>query len=210
VGNEDDRVTSLAKGVRLDLVIAVCALLISSLATAASWWQTRVIQEQLSAQVWPYVGINVGQDNNKVAISLDNDGLGPAVLRNVSIAVDGKSQRTFIDILHVLLGPGIAARKPAGELMRLDQSLLEPGAVLRAGTSTEIFAFTSKHFTPMLAAGLAKRATIRICYCAILSGTCWLTASDSSTDPQPLGACPTVTDDWLHASLSEPAEATTY
>src|ERR1700761_4561185 len=88
--------SEIGRAVRLDLVIAVCALLISTLAASASWWQARVmqaqtavLQEQLGAQVWPYVSVNEGFANNQVQLSLSNDGLGPAILDSVQATVDG-------------------------------------------------------------------------------------------------------------------------
>ena len=96
---------------RLDLAIAVCALLISTLAAGASWWQarvlqaqTKVLQAQLGAQVWPYVSVSEGLDKNTVLVTLSNDGLGPAILRSFSATVDGVEQSSFIGILHAMLG----------------------------------------------------------------------------------------------------------
>ena len=75
--NEEDEVSKVVRGVRLDLTIAVCALLISTLAAGASWWQarvlqaqTRVLEDQLGAQVWPYVSVSEGINNDTVAISV--------------------------------------------------------------------------------------------------------------------------------------------
>jgi hypothetical protein len=64
MAERSDTVSKVERGIRLDFAIAVCAPLISSLAAGASWWQarvlqgqTQVLQEQLGAQVWPYVSL---------------------------------------------------------------------------------------------------------------------------------------------------------
>ncbi|HZX67801.1 MAG TPA: hypothetical protein VFE70_02900 [Candidatus Elarobacter sp.] len=69
------------KGFRIDLVIAVCALLVSSMATVASVWQSRVVAQQLASQVWPYVAFQTTYDSNDVTLSISNEGLGPARVR---------------------------------------------------------------------------------------------------------------------------------
>jgi hypothetical protein len=158
-------IAALARSVRLDLVIAACALLVSSLATAASWWQTRVIQQQLSAQVWPYVSVSAGMNNDVVQFTVENDGLGPAVIRNASISVDGKMQPSFIAVMHAIVGPNMVRRKPRGERIALAISSVSPGSVLRVGDPLVVFSLTSKHFARPFLLGLA-RADTRICYCA--------------------------------------------
>jgi hypothetical protein len=193
---------ALARGIRLDLLIAVCALLISSLATAASWWQTRVIEEQLSAQVWPYVSVNEDLSESAVKISIVNNGLGPAILRSMVLSIDGKPKSSFVDVLHSILGPELQHRRPRNELMNLNLSSPGAGGVLRAGDSNTLFEFTSKHFARQLAVG-TTHLDIRTCYCAIIPGRCWLTDSSVSADPKQLGECPVVTNDWLHAPVMQ-------
>jgi len=197
-GRKGSEVSALARGIRLDLVIAVCALLVSSLATAASWWQTRVIQQQLSAQVWPYVSAAVSMNDDVVQITLENDGLGPAVLRNASISIDGKMMPSYVDLLHAILGPHMLRRVPKGEKVSLTISASSPGSVLRVSDPVVVFSLRSKHFAAPFLRGLA-RGTTRVCYCAIVPDTCW--NSDSTKhDPQPVPSCPEITGDLLHQS----------
>ena len=130
MAEKDDAVSKIARGVRIDLVIALCALLISTLAAGASWWQarvlqtqTRVLQDQLGAQVWPYVSVTEGFRNDKAQISLSNDGLGPAILVSADATVDGVAKSNFIDILHAILGPNLVARSGKGEHISINRSL---------------------------------------------------------------------------------------
>jgi hypothetical protein len=193
---EGERFARLARGVRLDLVIAVCALLVSSLATAASWWQTRVIQQQLSAQVWPYMSVSETVGPDRFDVDFKNDGLGPAVLRSVLIEVDGKPVGGFVDLLHAVIGPHLMSRVRHGERLSLDLSTFSPGDVLRAGEAHHVFSLTSKRYAPLLF-DKYKRIDFRACYCAIVPGSCWLTDSLSGGDPQQLAACPPVSRDLL-------------
>jgi hypothetical protein len=199
-GDTEAEVASLARGVRLDLVIAVCALLVSSLATAASWWQTRVIQQQLSAQVWPYVSVSEGISNDTVSIDVDNDGLGPAILRSAELRVDGRPV-DFIGALHAILGPNVIARVPHGERISLNLSSGTPGTVLRPSQTYNVFALTSKRFARSFLLG-SKRGAFRICYCSILPDTCWMFDSSSTGDPEKRAACPEIKTDLLHAPVA--------
>ena len=125
---------SLRRGIRADLFIAVCALLISGLATAASLWQSHVVAQQLSAQVWPYITFGEDYDENHVTFSVENDGLGPAVMRSVVATIDGKPQRTYLAMLRALIAVSPAAHdKNRSYHVGLTMRAQGEGSVLRAG-----------------------------------------------------------------------------
>jgi hypothetical protein len=204
---QEDRISRVARGVRFDLVIAMCALLISTLAAGASWWQARIVQnqtlilqEQLGAQVWPYVSLSENISGDRAELSTTNDGLGPAVLRSATALVDGVPRSNFIEILHAILGPNLVARKPHGQRMSIDIGSASPGTVLRPDRSTLDFVLISKRFAPPFIQGAATRLRFRICYCAIVPGRCWLSDSQSNRDPQSVPACQEIPNDLLHAS----------
>ena len=207
---QEDQISRVARGVRLDLVVAVCALLISTLAAGASWWQARIVenqtlilQEQLGAQVWPYVSASENISDDRADLSITNDGLGPAVLRSATALVDGVPKSNFIEILHAILGPNLVARKRHGQRIGLDIGSASPGAVLRPGLSTLNFTLASREFARPFIIQAAKRLRFRICYCAIVPGKCWLSDPDSNRDPQPVTYCPEIPNDLLHASAVE-------
>lgn len=155
MAEQEDRISRVARGVRFDLVIAMFALLISTLAAGASWWQARIVQnqtlilqEQLGAQVWPYVSLSENISGDRAELSTTNDGLGPAVLRSATALVDGVPRSNFIEILHAILGPNLVARKPHGQRMSIDIGSASPGTVLRPDRSTLDFVLISKRFAP--------------------------------------------------------------
>jgi hypothetical protein len=172
------------KGFRVDLVIAVCALLISTLATTASWWQSRIVAQQLSAQVWPYLSFGTTYDPGYVSIELINDGLGPAIVRSAVLSVDGKPYPDASSALSKLI-----VRR--GGTLRAQMSGLSPGSVIRASGSRQLFRLESSWIARAFAANV-DRVEIRVCYCSLL-GNCWLVSSrQQSGEPQPLAACPAV------------------
>ncbi len=184
-----DETRELRRGIRIDLVIAICALLVSSLATAASWWQSRVVAEQLSAQVWPYVSFSVTFNDELFAVSVSNDGLGPAVLRTAGLSVDDKPQASFVDALHAMLGTHLIQRaKRAGDRhLAATYNSGGPGSVLRAGASITVFSLRSKSWAPKLYREW-PRLKMRACYCSI-EGACWI-KDGQAEDPRPVRTCP--------------------
>lgn len=198
--------TRVVRGIRFDFAIAMCALLISTVAAGASWYQTRllraqteVLQEQLGAQVWPYISVDEGIRSDTVDIRFPNDGLGPAILRSLSAAVDGTPRSGFIEILHALLGPHLVERKPHGEKLGLTIDIGDPGSVIRSGESNFGFTFTSKHFAPLLFKR-SRRLKFRVCYCSIVPGKCWLRDYAATGEAKPVDSCPEIANDLLHLS----------
>lgn len=216
MAEREDADSTTLRGLRFDLVIAVCALLISTLATGAAWWQgrvlqaqTQVLQEQLGAQVWPYVTVTENYYNSSAQIAIANDGLGPAVLRSAVVSVDGVPRSSFVDLMHAILGPHIIARAPRGSQMNISANSVAPGSVLRAGESRTILGLTSNTYAKEFM-GAFPRMSFRICYCAIIPGKCWLSDSASARDPQPKPACGEIANDLLHASAIEVLRSRSY
>lgn len=205
---EEETVAGVVRRVRLDLTIAVCALLISTLAAGASWWQARVLQsqtavleEQLGAQVWPYVSMSRGVNGNTVEIDASNAGLGPAVLGSFSAYVDGVAQSNYFGILHALLGPNLVARIKHGEKLGFTIDGAQRGSVVRPGERGLGFSLTSARFARPLIKQLA-RVNFRVCYCAIIPGKCWLTESAAAAS-KPVSGCPEIPNDLLHQATNE-------
>jgi hypothetical protein len=208
VRNKEDKAGKIERGIRLDFVIAICALGISTLAAGASWFQTRVmvgqarlLEQQAGAQIWPYVSFSTNVSADSVRVTLSNDGLGPAVLRSLSASVDGVAQSSYIGILHALLGPHLVARRPAGEKLSFTIDGAQPGSVVRPGATGLGFSLTNKTYARQFLKRYS-RLNFHTCYCAIVPGKCWLSDSASVRDPEPVTSCPEMKDDLLHASAA--------
>ena len=193
------------RGLRVDLIIALCALLISTIAASASWWQARVmqtqtevLQEQLGAQVWPYVSITEGLTGDTARITISNDGLGPAILRSLAVFVDGVPRSSFTAMMHAILGPDIVKRTPHGQKIGFTIDSGSVGSVMRPGNDSLGFSLTSKRFAPALLQA-NRRVAFRICYCAIVPGKCWLLVTGVRSEPRSQASCPEIAGDLLHA-----------
>ncbi len=192
-----DENASLRRGIRTDLVIAVCALLVSGMATAASWWQSRVVAEQLSSQVWPYLTFSSTYDPRYVAVEIDNDGLGPAIVRSAVLTIDGTPYPNPVGAFrHVFTLPkhGRFSAQLSG---------ISPGSVIRAGGATRLFRIEGGWAVRQFAAATsAGRFDFRVCYCSLL-GNCWtVSAKQQTEDPQPVRECPAGGRDQYHVGVA--------
>ena len=192
------------KRFRPDVIIAVCALFISAIAAAASVYQTRVIgrqteilNQQFGATTWPYLTFSASYAPGDLQLELRNDGLGPAILRDVSITRDGREvpPGASHSSLNTALLPEIRAsiaesnsHKPHGSITTSISSLAS-GDVIPAGQKINLVhaqgAIVVRHFV-----SAQPHLGIRVCYCSLL-GRCWLKKYDAAgTPPHEVGSCP--------------------
>jgi hypothetical protein len=160
------------RGSRIDLLIAVCALLISTLTAGAAIYQGRVISNQLSVTVWPYIAFKSTFGGSDVQLQVENVGAGPAIIRNSTLLIDGKTVPSMSTALGTL---GYRSARDTS----LTLSSLGPGEVIRAGDTSLIAHVHSVRFAS-LAGSLHRRVRVQICYCSVL-GQCWLAKSDAES-----------------------------
>jgi hypothetical protein len=174
------------KAIRFDVAVAACALAISAIASAASVYQTHVIAEQFSATVWPYVSFVVSEDPTHLSVVMRNDGLGPALIRNVVITDGGKRVPSLDAIVQPLLAP---LKEPHGTTMQSSTSSIEVGDVLPANQHITLIEVSGAPIVRSLIAA-APHLNLSICYCSLL-GRCWIKQfDDPSGDPKDVSACP--------------------
>ena len=116
------------------LVIAICALLMGTLATGATFWQTAAVQKQLSAEVWPYLTVNSDIGPNEVKVAVENDGIGPAIVEDTVVTLDGIPQRN----LGTFINP-VMAKLKRGAKASITTDGLDPGTAIRPGDSLVLF-----------------------------------------------------------------------
>jgi hypothetical protein len=166
---------------RFDTTIAVCALLLSAIAASASVYQTHVIAEENSAAVWPYISFTLSGGPEHVALTMQNNGLGPAIIRSNQIMLDGKPVDSWSTVFAQL------SRK-AGHIASKSSSI-SGEAVLRPGEEFPLFDVRGVHILRGLAQN-EKRVHFTVCYCSLLEN-CWLkTAAPAAPPPRPVARCP--------------------
>jgi hypothetical protein len=149
---------------------SLAALAISVLALAVGAYQTRLMQNQARAGVWPYVVIGFDYADKDAAARFDlhvqNNGVGPAVVRSVSVRFDGKPIRHWPEIFQALDVHGTVGAVLEGL----------KGIVIPPSTNRNTDVTAVKVSEPDLAKALYEartRLAIDICYCSIYDD-CWV------------------------------------
>jgi hypothetical protein len=151
---------------------AVIATLVGFCALCVSAYTAHVQRQQVRAAVWPILEFGSGNAPD-IHFTLANKGVGPAIIRDVIVKVDGQPVKNWYEVLDRIVGPG---QHPGSEN---DMS----GRVFAAGETTTVFT----PFDPATAKPLAfdksnplwvkmnkdrDRVTVEICYSSTL-GECW-------------------------------------
>lgn len=168
-----------SKALRVDLIIALCALVVSCLAAGAAVYQGHAIASQLSVTVWPYVTFRESSSNTYVEIDVQNVGSGPAIIGSAALYVDGKPQSSLTGSLRAL---GFTPKN--GSTVTLTN--LGAGSVIRSGDSVTLLRVESKQFAAR-AAEARKRTRLEVCYCSMLK-QCWRKATGEDY-PTEVRAC---------------------
>jgi hypothetical protein len=158
----------------------IIVTLIGLSALFVSGYTAYVQRQQVRAMVWPILEYDTSNEP-MIRFSLENKGVGPAIIRHVIVTVDGQPVPNWDKALQKLVGPGTYHRS---------ESTMS-GHVLKAGESMDIMTphdpdngVVSSEKSGELWRTLDKarsRVAVEICYCSTL-GDCWTLRSDSSTN----------------------------
>jgi hypothetical protein len=148
----------------------VIATFIAFLAVGVAGYTAYMQRQQVRAAVWPILEFD--SSNGPIRFALANKGVGPAIIKHVSVRVDEQPVKNWAEVLEKILGPGY---HPGEES---DMS----GRVVAAGESMNVFTPHDEAQNPIpfdksnplwakLDAG-RSRVMVEICYCSTL-GECW-------------------------------------
>src|SRR5213595_4220797 len=84
---------------------AVIATLVGFLALCVSGYTAYVQRQQVRAAVWPILEF-YSSNAPDIHFTLANKGVGPAIIRNVIVRVDGQPVRNWKEAFERTLGPG--------------------------------------------------------------------------------------------------------
>jgi hypothetical protein len=163
------------KAWKLDLWIALAALVVSGLTASAALYQSKVFSDQLSATVWPYLSFDTTAGPSTFALTLENDGAGPAIIDSAQVFVDGKPLPSMPSALLQL-----AAKLPHRGTFKYATSSIGPGQVIRAGASALIVKLTTRDLARLATA--YHRMTMNVYYCSLLN-RCWVVKLHTSERP---------------------------
>ncbi|MFN8341624.1 MAG: hypothetical protein U0V64_08160 [Cyclobacteriaceae bacterium] len=151
---------------RPDFIVAALAVMIGLLTMIVYIYQARVMSRQLHASVWPYLEVVFSQGEAGLAIYVINKGVGPAMVRQNEILVDGVrwTEDTIDSLLVSMVG------RPINRTFTTVQ-----GSVVMAGEKIPFLLVpTPADAVALDSAFRHHRLEMRLCYCSIYDD-CWRT-----------------------------------
>jgi hypothetical protein len=172
---------------------SLCALLVSVLALSLGAYQaqqmnvqTRLMQSQSRASVWPYlsIGYSISDEGDHVGYTwqVNNDGVGPARIESVTMTLDGKPVEHWKDVFRVLYGD---TRVPAS-YAQVYGKVLPPNT--NRETTIEALRIPDLQQAKIFYAA-QDRFDMTICYCSVYDD-CWIAHREGPV-VQPVPRCDT-------------------
>lgn len=170
-----------AKSPRRDpnAIAAVIAALIGLLALSVSGYTAWLQRQQVRAEVWPYLQPGISPSHK--VMSLENKGVGPALIRSVKLYVDRKPQRNWPQAFDALGLRDMRDQSPS----TINGVVLAPGDVIQQMVFKDPDRFARFY-------AQYPRIEMLICYCSALD-ECWLydeRADDRGQRRLPVAQCP--------------------
>lgn len=113
---EDSKPPVPEKKSKLDTGVAIglVAILINLITVSVYIYQARIMREQLHASSWPYLEwILLFNEETGLKLELTNNGVGPALIKDVDMKLNGKQIKPdslFIELLGTDYFPHVTAR----------------------------------------------------------------------------------------------------
>lgn len=151
----------------LELNIAAAAWLTAVAALAVSIWQVIAIQQHQELSVMPLMAVNEGWsgDETFVGIQISNQGLGPALVKPIKLAVDGKGVAGWSEAIAAL---GIDNTDEWLSFFTIDEGRYP----WKSGVTMDLFglALDSESYSEErrdLVLNVVSRIGLGICYCSM-------------------------------------------
>lgn len=176
----------MGNGNRVEMFIALCALISSMMAIYIAWDQGRVMRAQQHGAVYPVLQVDGYARNNtdtsSVGISIRNSGVGPALIESVALLVDGEPVPGFREYAQGL---------PAG--YELSWSGVTGRALAAGETITPVdISWPIGEFSIEALQKVAldtQRWSLHICYCSVFE-RCWETFEIGRSRASRVDSCP--------------------
>ncbi len=147
------------------------ALLVSVFALALGAYQTRLMQAQARAGVWPYLSIGYSYSSNtdKDAFiwTVNNNGVGPAKVQSATLTLDGKPMRDWTQVLDAL---GTDGPPPSMSTSSIGGEVIPPNTNRE---TTVVPIRVNERSVGKLFKDAAHRFGMDICYCSVYDD-CWV------------------------------------
>ena len=192
----------MGKGNRLEMVIAVCAVITSVVALIIGWDQARIMRLQQKADVWPMIQITHQTDYNdqhvSYAVQFENAGVGPALIDSHYIYIPGADGESgFLDLVDYAAPESFG--QPQLGTSSLDGRVIRQGAILvpiqASWVATPETTSALQSRVDQFVSGDLEPAVVFSCYCSILE-ECWVSSTlEEQTRPAKVKSCTTLQRD---------------
>jgi hypothetical protein len=166
--------------------IAVAALIVSVSAVVVGIYEANLQRQHDRAEVWPHLEITTFTAPNGASLSVENTGIGPAIVRSVVVTLDGKRTHNWNEVLT-----GLLDHPPAP----FSNSTIAESAV-RPGIRTTVLGLPLEDRPPDFWKAVG-RVGISICYSSVFEEY-WILHDEhvgGRTTWQPVSACPPQKED---------------
>lgn len=164
----------------LERASAVFAVVVSLVTLGLLTVQTRLMQAQSRASVWPHVGVGFASNERGFSWVIANNGVGPALIENVVVRLDGRTVENWDALLAAL-----AIDRPAGYYTNQFSGIVLTPAESALDVYTVVSLAPGAGSTAMLSA--VDRIAIDVCYCSIFD-ECY-GVSFRQPRPRPVARC---------------------
>lgn len=193
----------------LDMVVAFCALLISTASIFVAQQSNQSMERLVRASSWPFLQIGSGNASDEgeaqLAFGITNVGTGPARVHTFEMQVDGRPLPPGGHLLtRVLLAccetefDAAIARAGGSPVGAMGQEMSSPVPERFLAPNGDIYAMVwprteqnAELWTALDQARQAGRITSTVCYCSVFD-ECWV-ARSNSFPPEEVNSCPSET-----------------
>lgn len=181
---------------KIEMFIAVCALVSSMIAIYVGWDQSRVMRAQQHGSVFPVLQIEGYSLNNptysNLGLRVRNSGVGPALVESVVLEVDGETVDNFNSPINSLPNT-----YEINALSTLTGRALAPGEQV---TAIElVWRREDVPLEQMANFAIQTQAwQLNICYCSVF-GKCWKTRGFGNVRAESVPSCPRSEEDIFSA-----------
>ena len=154
-------------GSRLNNFATVVAVILSTVAIVVSLLEVSAMRDHQRASVWPYLSVKQSYFNNRFSLTIENKGVGPALLETVDWRFDGEPITDLDQLILDTVGEELAFSYETYQVSNPDED------VLAAGDVVAVFAVPTREDTLAFLRTMNGRVTLEACYCSIY-GDCWV------------------------------------
>jgi len=148
--------------------IAALALALSVTAILVSLLEVSTVRSHVKATVWPHLSLDTQSSADGTTIQLKNKGVGPALVQDIVMKLDGKVMTDIETAIIDTLGADTLVQNKSYKQADVSNQ------VVAAGETVDLFSIVSSDDTDELMRIWSSQLDIQMCYCSIQED-CWTT-----------------------------------